>query len=573
MAFRATSLFFLMQLITRWRWTVLGAVFALGLISGTNSSAQEVLVGKPMLFADEPSFDRMPVPKRPLTPQFPVEMLSAREIGYVMMILHWDETGTIRAQNTPGTVHPYGVAVERSAGKLQVEPALRAGKKVPVWCCWPVIFNPASSTPTNPDATPRLLEVTPVLVGMDEIGGGKEVLIAPIKLTVNEAGRAERVVVESVPAQRFQREIEAALRLWKFSPARRAGQPVAVEITMPVLVQAAILSQTKKIGKSIPPKPIKMGAPIYPAALAQSGLRGKVAVTMVINDQGRVQDAVVLESNNPGFNEAAIEAVLKWRFEPARIDGRRVNTRVNQLIEFELEGPPGRDAFAVTKARKQGPANEASVSDVLPKPRGTAIPVYPFDLLREKVSGSAKVSVLINESGRVERVLVEEATHPEFGFALRAALETFVFDPALKQGKPVSSAVTMTQKFQFDVAGAILPETVMALADREKKSPGSILTPRELDAPPRAVSQLAPTFPRQLAELVSGNALVEFLIDEFGRACLPRVIEATQLEFGYAATQAVSAWRFEVPLTKGKPAVVRVRVPVEFTYEGEKNSK
>jgi outer membrane biosynthesis protein TonB len=41
-------------------------------------------------------------------------------------------------------------------------------------------------------------------------------------------------------------------------------------------------------------------------------------------------------------------------------------------------------------------------------------------------------------------------------------------------------------------------------------------------------------------------------------------MSASEPAFGYAAIQAVAFWRFEPPLAKGKPVVVRARVPFNF---------
>src|SRR5690606_4073804 len=84
------------------------------------------------------------------------------------------------------------------------------------------------------------------------------------------------------------------------------------------------------------PKALKLSPPIYPLQMARAGLIGKVKVTFVIDQEGKVQNAYVLESNNPWFERPAIDAVLTWKFQPAEVDGRRVKTRAEQVIEFNL---------------------------------------------------------------------------------------------------------------------------------------------------------------------------------------------------------------------------------------------
>lgn len=51
----------------------------------------------------------------------------------------------------------------------------------------------------------------------------------------------------------------------------------------------------------------------------------------------------MLRSNRPnlGFEEAAIAAVRKWRYEPAMQKGREVEVYFTVVVEFELpEKPP-----------------------------------------------------------------------------------------------------------------------------------------------------------------------------------------------------------------------------------------
>ncbi|MCC6414614.1 MAG: TonB family protein, partial [Opitutaceae bacterium] len=59
-------------------------------------------------------------------------------------------------------------------------------------------------------------------------------------------------------------------------------------------------------------------------------------------------------------------------------------------------------------------------------------------------------------------------------------------------------------------------------------------------------------------------AVIDFLVDENGIAQLPQVVSASDPAFGYAACQAIAAWRFKPPTRNGKGVAVQVRVPVGF---------
>jgi TonB family protein len=521
--------------------------------------AQEVIVNPPLAFPGQEAFDRVPVVKGRLAPEFPREMKASSEIGYATVIVSLDEKGKNRARWVEATVHPYRNVMDEELTHWKVQPAERGGQPVGSRIWFSVIFNPASSSEKLPDATPRLLELSPIFHPDKKAG---KTTTVPVNLVVNEQGRAERITVGSA-YQALQGPIQEAVAGWKFSPARKGGQPVVAELTLPVVVQAQVASE---IAKGTPPVPIRQMQPEYPKAMVYSGLRGEVTVEFVIDAEGKVEDAKVLESNNPGFNDAALEAVRQWKFKPARMGEKPVSTRVKQLIEFQLFG--GRDAYSIEKAK---PAKGARPSvyepDVLPKPRGVKLPVYPYELLRNRTRGSAEVRMIIDERGRVYEVVVLKSTHPEFGLALAAAVQAYSFDPALKEGKPVASALQIKQ--EFDSYDSVDPDT-QDLLETEIRHPEKILSAKTRAELPKAISRPGPAYPPEKERAgKEGRAVVEFLIDRDGRVRLPRIVSATDPSFGYAAVQAAATWQFEKPLINGKSAVLRIRMPMEFEIAGK----
>lgn len=59
---------------------------------------------------------------------------------------------------------------------------------------------------------------------------------------------------------------------------------------------------------------------------------------MRITEQGRVEDAHVERSaGHPDLDQAALEAVRRWRFEPARRSGEPVAVVVVLPVEFKLQ--------------------------------------------------------------------------------------------------------------------------------------------------------------------------------------------------------------------------------------------
>jgi protein TonB len=61
-----------------------------------------------------------------------------------------------------------------------------------------------------------------------------------------------------------------------------------------------------------------------------------VRVRITVDTQGRVADAQVLSGTPPGvFDQAAVNAVRKWRFEPVVKGGRAIEASVATTIRFQ----------------------------------------------------------------------------------------------------------------------------------------------------------------------------------------------------------------------------------------------
>lgn len=84
------------------------------------------------------------------------------------------------------------------------------------------------------------------------------------------------------------------------------------------------------------PRPVATPVPVYPPALITEGLSGTVRLTMVVDTDGSVDSVNVVRSFHPTFSEAAVEAIEKWRFEPAQKNGVSVRSRVYIDIPFEI---------------------------------------------------------------------------------------------------------------------------------------------------------------------------------------------------------------------------------------------
>ena len=85
-----------------------------------------------------------------------------------------------------------------------------------------------------------------------------------------------------------------------------------------------------------PPKGVYTPGPVYADRPRKEKIQGTVVVSMVVTAEGTVRDAKVATSLDKELDKKALEAVSKWRFEPATKDGRPVAARVNVSVQFHL---------------------------------------------------------------------------------------------------------------------------------------------------------------------------------------------------------------------------------------------
>ncbi len=85
-----------------------------------------------------------------------------------------------------------------------------------------------------------------------------------------------------------------------------------------------------------PPEPVVNVQPEYPEIARQAGLEGKVLVEAVIDENGNVIDARIKYSDNEIFNQAALAAMRKMKFKPAKQKGIPVKVKIIQPFIFKL---------------------------------------------------------------------------------------------------------------------------------------------------------------------------------------------------------------------------------------------
>ena len=78
--------------------------------------------------------------------------------------------------------------------------------------------------------------------------------------------------------------------------------------------------------------------PDYPPRALSRGLQGWVIVQFTISATGTVKDQKVVDSSNEVFNDAALKAIARWRYNPKVEEGVAVERKgVQTKLVFQLE--------------------------------------------------------------------------------------------------------------------------------------------------------------------------------------------------------------------------------------------
>jgi TonB family protein len=85
-----------------------------------------------------------------------------------------------------------------------------------------------------------------------------------------------------------------------------------------------------------PPKIVSQVPPEYPDTLKAKGIQGRVVLALIITDEGTPSNLKVLKSDNEGLNQAALDAVNRWRWEPPLLDGKAVSVEWIVTLNFRL---------------------------------------------------------------------------------------------------------------------------------------------------------------------------------------------------------------------------------------------
>ncbi len=199
---------------------------------------------------------------------------------------------------------------------------------------------------------------------------------ALIQVTIGKDGKVTAAEVAKASHPDFGEAALEAARKWEFKPARRMGKPVKKVVKIPFKFQVPYKERlNRELGRQVfgpldedrdvidlknifeeyRPKPLVRAEPRYPESLVGSGITGRVTITYIVDEEGKVRNPVVEAASNPEFVMPALLAAMMTEWRPlVQSGGKIAYQRVTETYEF-AEPKPG-------KARSKQPKEEKKKS-------------------------------------------------------------------------------------------------------------------------------------------------------------------------------------------------------------------
>ncbi|MCP5061681.1 MAG: energy transducer TonB [Ignavibacteriae bacterium] len=210
----------------------------------------------------------------------------------------------------------------------------------------------------------------------------------------------------------------------------------------------------------------------YPEIAIRYKKEGEVSVKSYVNETGKVIGVQVLRAEGYGFEEAAVEAIKKTKFEPAYQDGKPIKSIYVIPIEFILDSGEikiRRERIDAYKLEEEPETKENSepiqsankednyfiIVDDMPLPIGGIDEIqnkitYPKLARRAGVQGRVFVKAFVGYNGNVEKTEILKGIGAGCDEEAMRAIKETKFTPGRLKGKAVKVQVSIPVLFSLE---------------------------------------------------------------------------------------------------------------------------
>ena len=190
---------------------------------------------------------------------------------------------------------------------------------------------------------------------------------------------------------------------------------------------------------------------------------GSVRLVVNIDQNGKLDDWLVLEYSYQRYVDAAVEAVKKWQYKPAIYHGEAIGVRAELVFNFESRGQvvsmTGIDLPESFSRKIIGDPQIMAVCpsrelDSIPKPTVVVSPNHVRSADTNGQTTNVLVDFYIDETGRPRMAAADVQENAEMTSACLQAIEQWRFTPPTRRGQPVTTRACQRFDFSPNVASA-----------------------------------------------------------------------------------------------------------------------
>jgi TonB family protein len=337
-------------------------------ISGSTAKAMvevEKAVAKP-----EPKPESLKTPQAPLSavfgssvaPQRRIPVMAAAGAGLLMIIaasFYFFSGSSSKTPNTAGSQATIAQAAKTETPTIAAtNPIKPAASPAPTKSAATTTAKPgptaiAPKQAAGKTAAPPVSQ-TPQPAAVPQAGmpaTAKTQAERPAGAAVKGPEEERTVVAQSAPVAPLSAPIAASLERPVAPPTTEHAAPVtpsaqerrptpppqasnaASETTTPASQPA---TSSPPVSNLVAAVPIMQASPIYPEVALRTRASGSIVLELQIDDQGKVIKAIPV-SGPAIFHNAAVTAVMKWRYKPASIGGVNVSSQSRVTMAFNLK--------------------------------------------------------------------------------------------------------------------------------------------------------------------------------------------------------------------------------------------
>jgi TonB family protein len=212
---------------------------------------------------------------------------------------------------------------------------------------------------------------------------------------------------------------------------------------------AAAASNTEDVALG---EPLEWMPPKYPKQALRDHAQGTVVLKLSVNPEGQVSNASVI-SGDPEFTDAALRSSRKWKYIPYYVNGRPAEVTAKVVFAFKIgdDGRPDvRVAFKYPPKGDAGSVFKVGHGVTAPRALYAPAPQYSDRARHDKYQGTCVLSIVVGPDGKAYDVRITRSLGEGLDDNAVEAVQTWRFQPGLKDGRPVSVKINVEVEFRLN---------------------------------------------------------------------------------------------------------------------------